>query len=76
MVRNPFSYEHLSRFALFMETHQPRLAQLFSTEEGDTADTAGGVHGLPGERRTCADRRILRDGLLMRSDIMVWSKGF
>lgn len=43
-----FSYEHLSRSALFMETHQPRLAQLFSAEEGDTADTASGAHGLPG----------------------------
>lgn len=48
MVRNPFSYEHLSRSALFMKTHQPRLAQLFSTEEGDASDAASGVHGLPG----------------------------
>lgn len=47
MARNPFSYKHLSRSALFMETHQPRLAQLLSTEEGDTAEAASGVHRLP-----------------------------
>lgn len=74
MVRNPFSYEHLSRSALFMETHQARLAQLFST-----SSAASGVHGPAGAvggGGTRADRRILGDGLLMRSDIMVWLKGF
>lgn len=45
MVRNPFSYEHLSRSALFMETHQLRLAQLSSTEEGDAWDTARACMG-------------------------------
>lgn len=54
-----------------METHQLRLAQLFSTEgHGEWRAWAAR------ERRTCADRCILGDGLLMRSDIMVWLKGF
>lgn len=48
MARIPLSYEHLSRSALFMETQQLRPAQLLSTEDGDAAEAASGVHGLPG----------------------------
>lgn len=39
-------------------------------------EAASDVHEAARERQTCADRRVLRDGLLMRSDITVWLKGF
>lgn len=58
--------------ALFMKAHDWHGSPV----QGDAPVAASDVHEAASERQTCADRRVLRDGLLMRSDITVWLKGF
>lgn len=70
LVRNPFSYEHLSQCVHY--SWRPITPDWHSSplKMRERHVWSASV------RQTCADHCILRDGLLLCSDITMWLKGF